>query len=125
MAAVDPLRSIRAEFGSRDGDWFHESSVLAHAKAEVVMAAAGREMNESNYMLALHALDSETARRVDETELDSHLANAEALADEAANRLYVRGVLKSDPSYPDLFVCEVEAVSRESGVPYGKEREQR
>jgi hypothetical protein len=111
---------IRAEFAA-NGFECDETSVLAHAKAEVILAAAGREMSEANYLSALHALDSATARRADETELDSHLANAEALADEAANRLYVRGIRKSDEHYEDLFVCEVEAVSRESGVPYAKE----
>jgi hypothetical protein len=57
-----------------------------------------------------------------ETELDGHLANAEALAEEAANRLYVRGIRKSDERYEDLYICEIEAVSRESSVPYGNRR---
>jgi hypothetical protein len=120
--AADPLRAVRREFAATDAD-VEMGGALAHARAEVVLAAAGREMSEANYLLALHALDSETARRVEETELDWHLANAEALADEAASRLYQRGVKKSDVAYADLFVCEVERVSRESGVPYGKERD--
>lgn len=84
------------------------------------MAASGKELNETNYLAALHACDSETARRTDEHEIDSHLANAEALSDAAEQELYARGVKRSDPNYPDLFVCEIESLARESGVPYDR-----
>jgi hypothetical protein len=115
----DPLERIRAAFETKDTP-VDERSALTHARAEVILAAAGREMNEENYLSVLHVLDSETARRTDENEIDGHLLNAQLLSDAAEQELYARGVKRSDPAYPDLFVCEIESLARETGLPYGR-----
>jgi hypothetical protein len=111
------LAPIRAEFAAADAD-IDVTGALLHARAEVLLAAMRTPMTEENYLSALHALDSETARRTDATELDEHLAAAEALSDLAENRLWARGVRKDDARYDDLFVAEIGAISRESGLDY-------
>ena len=65
-------------------------------------------------------MDSETAfHGPDETEIDGHLLNAQLLADAAEQELYARGV-KPVLTLPtlDLFICEIESLARETGVPY-------
>jgi hypothetical protein len=116
--ADDPLAVIRAEYASDYADGVEPVGARLHARAELILAAAGRRIDEESYMAALHALDSDAARRVDESELGSHLANAEALSDAAEEELRVRGVRKSDPNYESLYLCEVEALARSSGVFY-------
>jgi hypothetical protein len=118
VAEDDPLEAIRAEFAQPDCD-VDVKGALQHAKAELVLAAAGRELTERNYLAALHAVDSETARRTDETEIDGHLLNAQLLSDAAERELYARGITKSNPAFADLFVAEIESLARESGLTYG------
>jgi hypothetical protein len=118
MAAVDPLRAVRSQFGARDAV-VDEASALCHLKAEAVLAASRRPRNERNYLAALNAVsDSSGGRAVDENELDKHLAAASALSDLAEVRLAERGVNFGSPGFEELFVKEIADVTRQFGLPY-------
>jgi hypothetical protein len=116
VADVDPLESIRAEFRTRDAEP-DEAGLLVHARAEVILAAARKEMNESNYVAVLHVLDSEEARRADTSELAEHLRNAELLSNAAEEALRNRGTRKSDLNYEEQYLGEITTLARTYGLP--------
>jgi len=121
----DLIAEVYDEFGTAHTPIDERSGVLAHLKATVVAAAAsrGKPVDEAGYLAALHAVagdEGEVARRsADDDQVASHCRAASALADLAEERLRQAGLKRSDPSYPDAFVAEVELCGRQFNLPYG------
>jgi len=114
---ADELRSVRAEFASPRTD-IDEGSGLLHRKACVVLAASRKPVNETTYMQALAAVSSEEARRHTEGDVAEHVRAAEALSDAAEARLASRGIHWASDGFEDLYIAEITAVAKESGLTY-------
>jgi hypothetical protein len=111
------------EFGTADTPIDGRSGVVTHMKAMVVAAAASPngKVDEQSYWRALSAVggeDGTAARRdADDDVIASHCRAAEALADLAAERLRQAGLKRSDPTFADRYVSEVEQVSKQFQLP--------
>jgi hypothetical protein len=112
----DELADVRAEFATADAD-VDERSAVTHLKAALVLAASRKAVTEETYLAALRAVSSEEARR-SEGEVAEHVKTAEVLSDAAESRLAARGIYWSTDGYERLYINEIAAISRESGLEY-------
>jgi hypothetical protein len=118
------IGEVVAEFGTADTPIDERSGVVSHMKAMVIAAAAAvdGEVTERGYWEALNAIagdDGSVARRyADDDSVESHCRAASALADLATERLRQAGLKRSDASYADAYIAEVEKCGRALGVPY-------
>src|SRR6266487_1872170 len=111
---TSPIVGIVKQFSSRHADGVDEASAIVHAKAVTILAASGRPVTEANYLSALNAVSSETARQHTEDDVASHCDAAEALSDLAKQRLAERGVFWAPTkSYEDAYIQEIGATARE------------
>jgi hypothetical protein len=111
------LEGVRAEFRSTSHD-VDEHSAVQHLKAVLVCAASGKPTTEARYLAALEAVSSEEARRSDSGDVAEHVRTAEILSDAAEARLAKRGIFWSSADYERLYVDEIVAVSKETGLEY-------
>jgi hypothetical protein len=121
----DLIAATAAEFETAGEPVDERSGLICHLKAATVAAAAsgGGPVDEAGYLRALNAVADESGRRyADDDVIAVHCDRASALADLAAERLRQRGIKRDDEHYADLYVCEVEQVGREFGLPYRARR---
>jgi hypothetical protein len=113
----DELRNVRAEFATASHD-VDEASALRHLRASLVLAVSGKPVSEARYMAALEAVSSEEARRIDGDDVAEHVLTAEVLSDAAEARLRLRGVHWASDDFERLYIDEIAAISRETGLEY-------